>query len=455
MSPEPREPMPESVARLVSVLRAALVVTLLALALVHASQLINYSQYYRGLAGPLVGTIAFLGLAAGLFAPWAWVRWTTGWLGGLLALQCLLTPLVRDVDFIVLPPDVTEVIDVRGDGMPGIEGAQRITTDDQGFRTTEPIDYSRPAAGLRVFTIGGSTTEEIHHDDRRTWSHLLGEQLSERLGRQVEMVNTGVSGTRTPHHAATLEHILPLHPDVAVFLVGVNDWNEHVRRLGLFGAGRLPESFAVLETHRRLRALTLGESLIAVAIERAKSSRLFGATAEASAPRIERGEYYTRQNHSLDRPKRVELRLDGVDPIFDAYLHRIAATCHRAAIVCIFVTQPHGYRSNTTPEYRARFWMTPPNADYTLDLASLEAIADLYNRHLVQTGRELGIPVCDVADGIEPSFHHLYDEVHLNLEGSRRLAELLAPCVAAAVIAAEDEDSLIGAARAGAGGAAT
>jgi lysophospholipase L1-like esterase len=433
MLPETPHPLPASAVRLLSGLRVSLALILLALGLVHATQLVSYSQYYRGVAGPLIGAVAFLAFAACLFAPWTWARWTAAWIGGLLALQCLLTPLVREVDFISLPPDVVETIDVRGDGMPGIAGIQRITTDDHGFRTNARIDYARPAAGLRVFTVGGSTTEEIHHDDHRTWSYLLGERLEQTLGRDVEVANTGVSGTRTPHHYATLEHILPFHPDVVIFLIGVNDWNEQVRRVESLGPDRSPESFAVLEAHRRLRALTLGESLLAVAIGRMKASRLLGSAAAAAAPRIERGEYYTRQNHSLERPRRIELRLHQVDPIFDAYLRRIAATCHGARILCVFVTQPNGYRSDTTAEYRARFWMTPPNADYTLDLASLEAVAGLYDRHVVQLGRDLGIPVCDVADGIEASFRHFYDEVHLNLEGSRRLADLLAPCVAEAL----------------------
>lgn len=423
---------PASVRRLLSVLRVCLAAVLVALALVHLSQVVNYSQYYRGVALVAVSGVGFLVLAALLFVRSRVVRWTAAWVGCVLALACLLTPLVRDLDYIALEPNLVEVIDVQGDGMPGIAGVQHITTDAMGYRATEPIDYGHSAPGLRVFTIGGSTTEEIHHDDRLTWSHLLGDRLEEILGEDVQVANTGVSGTRSPHHAATLAHVLPYHPDVAVFLVGVNDWNEHVRRVMLLGPSLSTEDYGVLETHRRLRALTLGESILAVALERAKSASV-GATAEASTQKIERGEYYTRQNHSLDRPRKVEFRPDRVDPIFDAYLRRIAETCRASGIVCVFVTQPHGYRAATAQEFRDRFWMTPPNVDYTLDLASLGALADLYNRHLEEVGGELGVTVCDVASGIEPSFRHLYDEVHLNLEGSRHFAELLAPCVAAAV----------------------
>lgn len=429
--PEPRrsaDRLPPGIGRLLRALRGILALVLTGLAAVHATQILNFSQYYRGIGGAVSGAVLFLALAGLLFAPWPRVRWIAAWLGVLLALQCLLSPLVRDPDSIALEPNLHEVIDVQGDGMPGIQGVQRISTDAHGFRTTEPIDYDRPAPGLRIFTIGASTTEEIHHDDRRTWSHLLGERLEAELGRDVQVINTGVSGTRSPHHAATLERILPYHPDVAVFLMGVNDWNEQVRRLVALGPGLEPESPTVLELHRRLRALTLEESLLASSLARLGSLHL-GASAEASRPRPERGEYYTRQNRSLERTRRVELRPERVDPIFAASLERIGRRCREAGIVCLFVTQPHGYRQETTEAFRERFWMTPPNVDYTLDLASLEHIASLYNRHLAEAGAELGVAVCDVAAGIDPSFRHLYDEVHLNLAGSERFAELLAPCV--------------------------
>lgn len=444
MSPEARRAateIPASIRRGLWLLRGAFAVVLLGLAAVHVSQIVTFSQYYRRVGGAVAGAVLFSALAALLFASWPWVRVVSAWLGVLLALQCLLTPLVRDPDLIVLAPNLSETIDVQGDGMPGIQGVQRITTDARGFRTADSVDYEQPAPGLRIFTIGASTTEEIHHDDRHTWSHLLGEHLERDLGRDVQVVNTGVSGTRSPHHAATLAYVLPFHPDAVVFLMGINDWNEHIRRLALLGSELEPVGPGLLELHRRLRAFTLGESLLAISLDRLRSLRL-GDVAEASRPRIERGEYYTRQNRSLERARRIRLRPQQVDPIFALSLERIAQLCREAAVRCVFVTQPHGYRQEATAELRARFWMTPPNVDYTLDLESLEYIANLYNQYLERVGAEHGIPVCDVAAGIEPSFRHLYDEVHLNLEGSRRFAELLAPCVreVLAVSVAHEED---------------
>ena len=100
---------------------------------------------------------------------------------------------------------------------------------------------------------------------------------------------------------------------------------------------------------------------------------------------------------------------------------------------CIFITQPHGYGPAADAAYRASFWMTPAFADYTLDLDSLAHIAALYNRHLLVFGAAEGIPVCDAASQFEPSFRYFYDDLHLNAAGAEHMAEVLAPCVAAAL----------------------
>jgi hypothetical protein len=85
-------------------------------------------------------------------------------------------------------------LDVEAPNMPGISGIQNVTTDDQGYRVMPPVDYGN-ADALRIFAIGGSTTESIELDDQATWPHLLQEGLNAALGRKVEVVNTGVSGS--------------------------------------------------------------------------------------------------------------------------------------------------------------------------------------------------------------------------------------------------------------------
>lgn len=418
--------------RAVGRLRAALAGLFLLYAAANAVELVDYSTYYRGSAWELAAAGLFTLFAAALYARRAWLRAAAGYSGVLLLAQALVTPLLRPFDYKTLPPNLVEVIDVQGDGMPGIEGVQRITTDGRGYRVNRPVDYQRPA-GLRVFAIGGSTTEDIHLDDRRTWTALLAARLEAALGRPVEMINTGLSGLRSPNHYATLEQIGGLAPDAVLFLLGANDWNAHIYRAVGLGLDPDLEGAALLDAHRSLRSISLRESLLADVLRRARRAWREGPPESTGAPRVERSETLRRRRGSLARPRAVAFRPTRVDPLYDRYLRRIVATCQERAIHCIFVTQPSGYSPAADAAYRASFWMTPAFADYTLDLESLTAVAALYNQHLMAFGAAAGVPVCDAAAAFEPSFRYFYDDLHLNAAGAAHMAEVLAPCVVAAL----------------------
>jgi hypothetical protein len=181
------------------------------------------------------------------------------WFGIFLIAQYLLSPsLLGDARYyMTLHPSMNHVINVVGDAMPGIKGIQRITTDAMGFRVQPPVNYEQKR-GFRIFAIGASTTEQIALDDRSTWTHLLQEELVAKTGRAVEVINTGLSGTRALHHLVMLRHILDFAPDCALFLVGVNDWNKQIREH--FGS----DYYRREESEGRLFSRTLlGRALVA------------------------------------------------------------------------------------------------------------------------------------------------------------------------------------------------
>ena len=72
--------------------------------------------------------------------------------------------------------------------------------------------------------------------------------------------------------------------------------------------------------------------------------------------------------------------------------------------------------------------MTPPYADYTVDMASMIDIAGLYNNHLAAFTARTGHGLCDLAAGLPPS-RQLYDDLHFTDDGAQRVAELVLPCV--------------------------
>lgn len=342
------------------------------------------------------------------------------WFGAFLVIQTIITPLVIDRNFITLPPDLDQRIEIRGNAMPGLSGMQTITTDRNGFRVTRSIDYTaKPKGTLRIFAVGGSTTEQILLDDRRTWTHQLQEQLI-ASGRftDVEVINTGVSGTRARQHLATLGAILKWEPDLVVLMMGINDWNQAIWEE--FG-GPERENAGVPQNMIQFSETLLGKTAFAV-------KELF-AEPPSEEVRLEFGEYYSQQNDSLKRTDVREYRPDEVSASYRRMVEHIAKTCKGAGIRCMFVSQPNAYSESASEEIKRHFWMTPPNTRYTLDLSSLAYVASLYNQYLMTFAAQQGLLRCDLAAMVEPTTDVFYDECHFNVSGASRVAAHMAACV--------------------------
>ena len=75
--------------------------------------------------------------------------------------------------------------------------------------------------------------------------------------------------------------------------------------------------------------------------------------------------------------------------------------------------------------FKKGFWATPPNTEYTLDFESLVYIANLYNHYLLKFADENGLYGFDLAKDIEPSYQYFYDEMHFNINGAPKVADLI------------------------------
>ncbi len=367
----------------------------------------------------VLGVALYLAPLAGQFVPNVHVRIWSLWFGVFVAFQTALSAVIFDVDFVSLTPNLDTVVEVT-EGLPGISGKQYVTTDAKGFRVTRPVAYTADDS-YRIFVIGGSTTEQIFLDDRKTWTHLLQENLAALGKTDVEVINTGVSGLRGPNHVATLKHVLAFHPDMIVFLMGINDWNHHIK-----------QTFAVekesgLSAWKLRRQLLLRNSMLGRLVA-GLTNRLTAEPVEPGTVVEERGEYYTNQRGSLDRAEKREFLPQTVDPEYAAILREISQLCN--GVRCVFMTQPTGYVPAADAAFKAGFWMTPPNEDYALTFDSMIHIASLYNSHLERFTAENGHGFCDIASSITPGYDVFYDECHFNEQGAERVGTLLTACVA-------------------------
>ena len=121
-----------------------------------------------------------------------------------------------------------------------INGGQTVMhhINSQGFRGEELLS---PGAALRVVVYGDSFIHAFYCPEKETFVARLGAMLSQRLGKQVEAVNAGVSSYGPDQESLKMESELPrLRPALVVAAIFAgNDYGDLMRnkifRLGAEG----------------------------------------------------------------------------------------------------------------------------------------------------------------------------------------------------------------------------
>src|SRR5215211_1089208 len=165
-----------------------------------------------------------------------------GVVAALLLFEVILrfyNPLQARIKGVRIVLTTNQTYHIKNDIIKGLDPEIIITRNSLGFRGPElPADRDNY---LTVVTIGGSTTQCFFLSDEQTWTAKLGKNL-ERSFEPVWINNAGLDGHSTRGQLALLkDFILPLHPKVALFLVGANDvasnsmgeWNAENVKSGL------------------------------------------------------------------------------------------------------------------------------------------------------------------------------------------------------------------------------
>ena len=122
-------------------------------------------------------------------------------------------------DRIVLP--VHQVFTFRPERTAKLDPVVHHSKNALGFRGPDPPrDKDRR---LSILTIGGSTTECLMLSDGKTWTDALARAVH-AVAPDAWINNAGLDGQSTYGHAVLLRDFVgPLHPQIALFLVGTND----------------------------------------------------------------------------------------------------------------------------------------------------------------------------------------------------------------------------------------
>jgi len=348
------------------------------------------------------------------FVPGTWARIYGIYFGLFVMLQALVSPHFFPDTYKTLEPNLNKIVTITGNNLAGISGPQHIQTDAKGFRTTKPVNYDAEA-DYRIFFVGASIVVQAWIGNRKTFPHLVQEKLSASLGRNVEVINTGLSGLRAVHHLATLRKTAKYHPNMYVIVPGANDWGLHITlHYDRHNPDRFENSTVHVEQNRgrikfldALRNYSLKHTLLGraiVALKHIVKAQLSGGSRSAGTRGVG-GEpdrwttdapFYKDVGRSLFRKDKRTFMPKSVRPAYVETMKEIVAFCKNSPARCVLVTHPQSFKPGTTKAYRERFWMTPAFEDYTLTYESMAQIANLYNRYVIELGERHGIPVCDL-----------------------------------------------------------
>ena len=121
-----------------------------------------------------------------------------------------------NIDFIAAPPKIRRL----NPGGP-VHDIYQLSTDGNGFIKPSRI-HKKPDATI-VF-LGGSTTETMFVSEEQRFPYLTGRLLEKRSGIRVNSYNGGKSGNNVLHSIFLLNaKVLPMSTDVVILMHAAND----------------------------------------------------------------------------------------------------------------------------------------------------------------------------------------------------------------------------------------
>jgi lysophospholipase L1-like esterase len=303
-------------------------------------------------------------------------------------------------------------------GLPGMKGVTRWTTNNLGFRGSELVS-PKPVGELRVFLIGGSTTECLILDDDDSLDAVIQRTLQERITdrRQVRVYNAGVSGERSDDHVAILtQRIVHLQPDIIVVFAGINDLRAAIQGhdyLHLRTQARPP--WMLLATQSQLGRLAYFSVKLRPPVRKS-------ALDEPSVTGYHYGVKIQKSARAASEP-----------PIFDTRgyannLRTLAGVAAGHGVALIFVTQQTTWNSDVDSTAKDWHWLLNiDNVRYAEE--DMHHALERMNDSMRQTANSLDVPLYDLARLMPKSTEFFYDDVHFNTNGASVAGKQLAAVI--------------------------
>jgi hypothetical protein len=299
------------------------------------------------------------------------------------------------------------------DGTHHISQSVRLRTDDQGFIMPSNV-HSNP--DLRIFFIGGSTTECAWVDESNRFAFVVGRRLETRTSLQVNSYNAGTAGNNTLHSLnILLNEILPLHPDVAVLMENINDLNV-LLFTGTYWNNwwsRSPIEEISVESEETGSLRSLGACSFQLLAPHLLSIWKNNLNLRSAMP----DEWAGIRGHQLtyDREK--------IKDDFAKNLRLFVSICRIRGIHPVLMTQAN--RFTMIPDEVVAKAMNKFRIDFGITYADYFAMYTQMNEVIRNVAKDQDVTLIDLDKLIPKSSDYIYDTVHFNNAGSLLAANLI------------------------------
>ena len=312
------------------------------------------------------------------------------------------------------------------EGLPGMDGSETtFSTNNVGLRG-DSLAMPKPDDELRVFVVGGSTTETLYLDDRQALTRILQDRLDTLVsGKRVKVYGAGKSGARSYDHIEMIAHrLVHLDPDALIVFAGINDL-----RAAMYGRDflMLPPALGAPDTEWSLM------QLMRFAMTEFQLGRRLFSLLKPDEYRDAVEQITLRSNFRRSVEMREALPVSVSPPRTDVKRYRanlisIVGIARSHGIDLVFLTQATTWNSRVDSTIAKWHWMTGgPDSAYREE--ALDQAMEAYNDAVRAVAAEFDVPLLDLARLLPKSGEYFYDDVHFNPRGAETVGARLASFV--------------------------
>lgn len=261
-------------------------------------------------------------------------------------------------------------------------------------------------ADATIFFIGGSTTECALVEEKNRFPYLAGRLIEGKINKKINSINSGRSGNNSMHSVDILINKgLNLNPDIAVMMHDINDLN-----VLLYEGSYWNNNF-------EYQILIRDGSIDSRKIARLMIPNLYKRMS------FLKNKYFPHDSFAHARGHKISIAERNPVDKFKKNLLLFINICRSYNIIPVLMTQANRFTEKTNIIEHAHHDI---EKNFGITYQQYRKVYMQMNQATIEVGHNNGVLVIDLAKKIPQTDSYIYDSVHLNDNGSKYAAKLIA-----------------------------